>query len=202
MRNGAENQIELVLIRHGKTQSNSEHRYLGKTEENLSQKGRAELMKAIEQKQYPDAELVFSSPMQRCLETAKMIYPDKVIFQIPEWEEMDFGDFEGKNYIELQKDERYQKWIDSNGTMPFPNGESRDDFITRCKQGFERMLQNTSQKSIAAIVHGGTIMALLCSYFGGEYFDYQTANGDGYICRLDLSHEQLKITEIKRICEK
>ena len=36
MRNSAENQITLVLIRHGMTKSNKEHRYLWKTEEALS----------------------------------------------------------------------------------------------------------------------------------------------------------------------
>ena len=53
---------------------------------------------------------------------------------------MDFGEFEGKNYIELQKDPNYQAWIDSNGTLPFPGGESREAFIKRCEQGFYRML--------------------------------------------------------------
>ena len=96
---------------------------------------------------------------------------------IPEWREMDFGEFEGKNYIELQKNPNYQAWIDSNGTLPFPGGESREAFIKRCEQGFYRMLigikgrlqkmdekQPASKITAGAVVHGGTIMAILSSF--------------------------------------
>ena len=182
MRNGAEAEITIALIRHGKTKSNQEHRYLGKKEESLSKDGILELQEYKKQNSYPTVSHVFCSPMKRCIETAGILYPDKAIVVILEWEEMDFGDFEGKNYIELQEDERYQKWIDSNGTLPFPNGESKEEFTKRCKSGFDRMLRllaqnmkvnsksesiKNSKDIIAAIVHGGTIMALLSSYYGG-----------------------------------
>ena len=49
--------------------------------------------------------------MQRCLETAGILYPGKTPIVIPEWREIDFGDFEGKNAGELQGDPRYQAWI-------------------------------------------------------------------------------------------
>ena len=48
---------------------------------------------------------------------------------------MNFGSFEGKTYFDLNGNEDYQRWIDSGGTLPFPDGESRAEFITRCKAG-------------------------------------------------------------------
>ena len=42
-------------------------------------------------------------------------------------------------------------------------------------------------RSIGLIVHGGTIMVLLSSFCGGDYFDYQVPNGDGYVCTLGRS---------------
>ena len=39
MWNRSENQIKLVMIRHGATPSNKEHRYLGRTDEGLSIEG-------------------------------------------------------------------------------------------------------------------------------------------------------------------
>ena len=39
MWNRSENQIEVYLIRHGATNANREHRYLGRTEEPLSEEG-------------------------------------------------------------------------------------------------------------------------------------------------------------------
>lgn len=51
---------------------------------------------------------------------------------------MDFGAFEGHNYQELAGDPAYQRWIDSGGTLPFPEGESREEFIRRNVAGYEK----------------------------------------------------------------
>ncbi|MBQ3163393.1 MAG: histidine phosphatase family protein [Lachnospiraceae bacterium] len=193
MWNRTENQIKLILIRHGETAANKEHRYLGRTDETLSIEGKENLLQYEKQGKYPKADMVFISPMKRCKETAQLLYATVTTREIPEWTEMDFGDFEGKNYTELQHDERYQAWIDSNGTMPFPNGESREMFIRRCMQGMDKFIQSLYEEmadrkieNVAAVVHGGTIMALLSSICGGEYFDYQVKNGEGFVCSLTL----------------
>ena len=214
MRNRPENQIEirLTLIRHGATLSNKEGRYLGKTDEALSPEGIGMLKKAVTGGNYPTADLLFSGPMKRCLETAQILYPGQTPIFVPEWTEMDFGAFEGHNYQELSGDPAYQRWIDSGGTLPFPEGESREEFIRRNVAGYEKMLyymkmilersaaseqgdyntgsektelersdeigaQDAGIQSVSAVVHGGTIMALLSHFTGGEYFDYQ-ANAD------------------------
>lgn len=202
MRNRSENQITLIMLRHGATQANKERRYLGKTNEALSHEGESELKKYKELQLYSAIDVLFSSPMKRCIQTAEILYPKMQPVLIKEWEEMDFGAFEGKNYKDLQGDERYQAWIDSNGTLPFPGGESREDFIVRCDEGFRRMIEHVREnrecRTAGMIVHGGTIMALLSRYCGGEYFDYQAANGKGYICTVEnLYDEKIKITGIK-----
>ena len=158
------------------------------------------------QGKYPKVDMVFTSPMKRCKETAQILYAAVTTREIPEWTEMDFGDFEGKNYVELQQDKRYQAWIDSNGTLPFPNGESRKVFIRRCMQGMKKLVQclfdeMTDKKieAVVAVVHGGTIMALLSSICGGEYFDYQVKNARGYICTVEDWKNSPVITDIKNI---
>ena len=215
MRNRTENQIKLVLIRHGATKSNQEHRYLGKTDESLSTEGKNELQKAVDEGCYPQANLVFSSSMRRCIETAEILYPGRTPIVISEWEETDFGDFEGKNAMDLQDDTRYQAWIDSGGTLPFPGGESRELFSHRCDIGFHKIMElipMQTQENLcgnlwdcviaALIVHGGTIMSLLSRYGGGEYFDYQVPNGGGYLCTvrcMSEGSERFEIRDIKRI---
>lgn len=201
MWNRSENQIQLILIRHGETASNKEHRYLGKTDEALSRAGIEALKQAKKEQKYLDVQEIFTSPMKRCTMTADILYPDQKAQVIAAWEEMDFGDFEGKNYQDLQDDERYQKWIDSNGTLPFPNGESREAFQKRCKQGFLEMYdrKDKESKSVALIVHGGTIMSLLSTFGGGAYFDYLTGNGQGYLALLEKREENFQITAIRKL---
>lgn len=204
MRDRSEDQITLVLIRHGATKSNKEHRYLGKTDEPLSKEGRLQLAEYKRLHLYPKPDLLFVSPMKRCMQTADILYPDMESVSMKEWEEMDFGAFEGKNYTQLQEDNRYRAWINSNGTLPFPEGESREEFIIRCDKGFKEMLRKAVQmkkenKVIGMIVHGGTIMAILSQYGKGEYFDYQTENARGYICTLKNIASRPKIVGLKKI---
>ena len=194
MRNRSENQIELVWIRHGATKANKERRYLGqKTDEPLSAEGIGRLQRQKAEGKYPAVDCLFSGPMKRCRETAEILYPDKRAVIVPEWKETDFGAFEGKNYTQLQGDRRYQAWIDSGGRLPFPEGESREAFADRCKRGFNRVTEALSAMDVSLkkpererplrvglIVHGGTIMALFSCFFGGDYYDYQVSNGDGY----------------------
>lgn len=177
--------MTVVLIRHGKTASNREHRYLGRTDEGLDPDGKKELLLLKEKGNYPKLDRLFISPMRRCRETAKLLYPDMEYTVIPKWTEMDFGRFEGKNYRELSDDPYYQEWIDSNGTLPFPEGEDREHFIRRSVEGFQEMMHAAAENgetslTVGCIVHGGTVMALLSHFCGGGYFAYQIPNGGVY----------------------
>lgn len=193
-----ENQVTLVFIRHGATEGNKEHRYIGRTDESLSEEGRGSLETKRALGKYPVVDTLWCSPMKRCVETANILYPHMQPKCIDAWKEMDFGTFEGKNYEELKEDICYQEWVDSNGTIPFPKGESREDFIHRCVEGMEQMLEELhSARNIGMVVHGGTIMALLSSLYSGEYFDYQVDNDEGYVCTLIMSDEEYRLVDVR-----
>jgi len=178
--------IPLYIIRHGATKSNKRHAYLGNTNEPLSNEGGEQIIFYNEAGRYPkekDNLLIFSSPMLRCLQTKDILYPDTRAILLPEWKEIDFGRFEGKNYQDLNGDPDYQRWIDSGGVTAFPGGESRDEFVKRSMAGLEwciECMEDYKQKSAVCIVHGGTIMAIMSSLTGGGYYDYQGKKGQGY----------------------
>ncbi len=211
MWNQPEIKINLTLIRHGKTPSNREHRYLGVTEEALSGEGRKQLEILAEKDILKKPWLLFISPMLRCQESAGILFPGRKAYPIEEWREMNFGAYEGKNYEDLKNDSYYQKWIDSNGTLPFPEGESQQEYIKRCHRGLltatkiiqkeiaENQMTESQPRNITAVVHGGTIMALLHILAGGNYFDYQVKNGGGYCCKLRLCGEEWKLDSLEEI---
>ncbi|MBP3522721.1 MAG: histidine phosphatase family protein [Clostridia bacterium] len=182
-----------VLIRHGQTQGNLEHRYIGcRTDEPLCAAGR----EALRLCRYPAVSRVFASPMRRCIETAAILYPGIRPEIVPDLRECDFGAFEGKNYAELSGRADYQAWIDSGGALPFPGGESRAAFAARCVHAFERLRAQDFREDCALIVHGGTIMAIMERYAlpKGGYFDYQVSNGEGFVLNPDGTHERLGMT--------
>ncbi len=179
----------IYLIRHGKTKGNEEHRYVGKTDEDLL----PEEGKRLRDMTRPKAERIFTSPMKRCIQTAQTLYPNGKIQVVKEFTECDFGEFEYKNYEELNGDPRYQKFIDSEGRTGFPGGETRETYTKRIVEAFAQWAKkectdkkefDEKREDIAIITHGGMIMAVL-ETFGvpkKDYYDWQVKNGEGYAC--------------------
>lgn len=189
--------MKIIFIRHGKTVGNLDKQYIGRTDEPLCKEGISELA----EHNYPDVELVISSPLKRCIQTADIIYPQFEYSVYDDLRECNFGDFEQKNYFQLCSNPEYQKWLESGGNIPFPNGESKEDFSFRCCRAFEKaVLDNLEYDSIAFVVHGGTIMSVLEKFAEPvcSYYDYQVRNGCGYITECDTDTLKIKIiSEIK-----
>ena len=180
----------ICLIRHAKTAWNLERRYIGRTDETLCDEGRAALEKMIKASAYPAGEIVFSSPMQRCVETVKLIYPESELHLINGLRECDFGDFEGKTYAELCDNPAYQRFLDSRGNGVIPNGESTDCYKQRCLAAFAevlRFMEAADRKQAVIICHGGTIMSILENYYQEKksFYEYQVENCGGYIGNFD-----------------
>lgn len=187
--------LKLVFIRHGATAGNLEKRYIGRTDEGLTEESK----KTLAGHTYPAAEAVFVSPMKRCRQTAEIIYPFSVYNIADKMRECDFGRFEGKNYIELSGDSEYQAWIDSNGTLPFPGGESSEEFKERCINTFSDIAGQYINKDItlAFVIHGGTIMSILEHYAEPQcsFYDWMTDNGNGY----EAFYKNNKINTVKKL---
>lgn len=175
-------QTEIYLFRHGKTKGNLKKRYIGITDEPLCEKG----IKELKGKCVPKVHRIYTSPMKRCIETADLFYPSMEQQSVKDLRECDFGEFENKNYQELSANPHYQAWIDSNGTMDFPGGESNRGFKERCIKAFEGIVEQCCQEHIERIgivTHGGVIMSIMEKYGRPEssFYDWQIENG-GMIC--------------------
>lgn len=177
--------MKLIWIRHGKTLGNLQRRYVGRTDEPLCAEGRQELQQLKQAGNYPAVEVVYASPMRRCLETAALLYPQRAIHIIEDYRECDFGRFEYETYETLKIDAAYQAWLDSNGEGEIPEGENAAEFRARCCQGFRQMMADLVQreaKLAAVVVHGGTMMAVLAAFAKVKrpFYDWQAKNGHGY----------------------
>jgi len=193
--------MQVILIRHSKTAGNLLGRYIGTTDESLCPEGIA----LLSDKEYPSAEALYVSPMKRCIETGKLIYPNLFPFEETLLRECDFGEFENKNYRELDGNPRYQAWVDSGGTLPFPGGESREDFKKRCEEGFCNVIKDAFDKhlqTVAIIAHGGTLMSILEAYAFPErpFYDWQVKNGRGFFLEVPLDFfDKKKLTVLDKI---
>jgi len=175
--NSDKEKIEIIMIRHGITMGNVEKRFMGcKTDIPLTKEGRSALL----ENEYPKVNLLFSSPMIRCVETASVIYPGQKPVLIDELKEIDFGDFENLNHKELNGNPEYQAWLDSAGKNKIPNGDDMNSYISRVSIGLKKIKEIAREKGerkVAAVVHGGTIMAAGAYLGESDYFSGIVDNG-------------------------
>lgn len=181
--------MRIVLIRHGQTAANRERRFLGQTDEPLTAESRLDLAS----RSYPPVELLFSSPLLRCRQTAEIIYPGLPCRVVDDLREMDFGLFEGRTNEEMCREPFYQEWL-AAGRADFPGGETMAAFRTRCLTSFRQAVAELPPEARAAfIVHGGVIMALMSNLGEGDFYDFLCGNGEGYVC--DWQAGRLRLIE-------
>ena len=193
---------QIHLIRNGLTQGNLDGAYIGRTDEPLCPEGVAGILDLKEKYGYPLADHVFTSPQKRCIETARLIYPDFPTAVIQQLRECDFGDFEGKTPDELKIDPAYKAWLSGSADVCPPGGESNRAFATRVLGGFCRVVDGMISSGIqktAIVTHGGAIMAILAAYGVPQLpmSEWLTPAGCGYTVLITpglwASHKKLEV---------
>lgn len=202
--------MKIVFIRHLKTQGNEKRQYIGRTDEDLSEQAVEEFRRRQEKsigELYPPVQHIISSPLKRCIQTADLVYPGQEISTEPMLRECDFGEYEQKTYEDLKDEPEYIRWMESGGMTAFPGGEDQTAFRRRCVDGVKKWigrLLSEETDSVAFIVHGGTIMAVLSelSEDAYEFYHWQVENGGGYMAEVteeDWENGRKILRKVKRL---
>lgn len=176
---------KIHFISNGITQGNLEERYLGRTDEELCEKGIEQLKRIAGEMEYPYCEIVISSPLKRCVQTAKLLYPDKEPVIIPDLTEYNFGEFDGLTASDLKDNELFARWLSGDRDAVPPFGESNEEFtkrIAQCFDGIVTGLIKTGMTDSVIVTHGGVIMAILSLFaFPEKDMSYwRTMPGTGF----------------------
>lgn len=186
--------MKLVVMRHGQTDYNREHRYTGTTDLPLNDTG---IQQARDAGQAPSVKLAFVSPLSRARQTARLCFPNAEQRIVEGLREIDFGAFEGKNADDMKNDESYLSWHASEWRLAPPGGQSRGEHQCIVLAATERIIQEqeAAEAPFALIVaHGGVAMAIFDALVpeeqkeGRRYFDWNPGN-----CGLfsaDVSHTE------------
>ena len=200
--------MRVVFIRHLCTPGNEKRQYIGRTDEDLSERVAEEFRQRQEKSTgglYPSAQYIITSPLKRCIQTAGLIYPGMEIVTEPMLRECDFGEYEQKTYEDLKNEPEYIRWLESGGMTAFPSGEDQTSFRRRCVDGVKRWIDRLLEDSAdnaAFVVHGGTIMAVLSELAEDkhEFYHWQVENGGGYVAEVSgeewrNSRKVLRVTQ-------
>jgi probable phosphoglycerate mutase len=145
----------LILVRHGESTWNAEHRLQGQLDPPLSEAGRAqaaELRPLVERLGIaPDRVIV--SDLSRARETAALLGLDPGIVD-PRWREIDVGEWGGRTAAEVdaQSDE-LTNW--RGGPRTPPDGETWEEFTARVSDAVEELVAAGGPWLV--VCHGGCI---------------------------------------------
>lgn len=157
---------QLTLIRHGVTQWNVSGKFQGHTDVPLAEEGRLQALALAKHLKKAKVDRVYSSPLQRALETAKIVFPNKDIIQDARLKELYFGIFEGFTQAENEKHQGYDYWFADPFKRAAPNGESYEALRERAVAWMQSLPED---KHCVAFTHSGTIQMLLSYIMGVEH---------------------------------
>jgi alpha-ribazole phosphatase len=172
--------MRIRLIRHGATTCTEQRRYQGALDTPLSAAGRRAMLPAEDVPRR-----VYVTPLRRTAETAAILFPGAAQIVVPDLREMDFGDFEGRNYREMADDAAYRAWVDGGCAGRCPHGEDRLTFERRTRAAFARLVEDAlaaGEEELVVVAHGGTQMAVMSRWArpARDYFAWCAAPGAGY----------------------
>ena len=171
----------VYLLRHGLTAYNAEKRYQGQRDIPLSVAGLAQLRRAD-----IDPKVVYISTLQRTEQTARVLFPEAKLIAVDGLKEMNFGSFEGRNYVEMEHDPDYLAWVAANCESRCPDGERKDQFSQRICTAFAALVDQAltdGEPMLVILAHGGTQMAALERFAlpHRDYYEWCGPNAGGFV---------------------
>jgi alpha-ribazole phosphatase len=193
--------LTIALLRHSITAGNLARQYIGSIDQPLAPEGVSLARECAPL--MPGVERVYTSPMRRCRQTAALLFPQHPARVADDLRECDFGACEGKTHDELSEHSFYRSWLQAAGALPPPGGECGESFVRRCVEGFYRMvdeLRADGIESAAAVIHGGSIMAVMSRLALPErgFYDWQTENCSGFLVAVESGAHRLKV--LRELC--
>ena len=191
--------MQVYLFRHGQTAGNAENRYLGATDEPLCELG-IETAKAAGSD--PNVSEILVSPLQRARMTAAILFPNARQLVCNGFREMNFGDFEGRSYKDMENDPDYRYWVEVTRCFgPCPHGDAMVVFQHRVCAVFLREVKKAleaGQERLYILAHGGVIMSILYRFAEppAPYYDWPLDNCQGYRCEVSMGAEGLKLRDV------
>lgn len=159
----------VLLIRHGENDWVGTHRLAGRTPGvHLNEKGVAQTARLAEQLAGLPISAVYSSPLERCLQTAQPVANALGLPVIPEPGviEVDYGGWQGGDLRELAKTAEWQLVQHHPSSFRFPEGETLYQVQARAVWAVERLRQAHPDQLIAVFSHGDVIRTTLAHYMG------------------------------------
>jgi|SRR4051812_1524702 broad specificity phosphatase PhoE len=188
------------LIRHG------HHALLGTTlcgrmnGVDLDDLGRRQITRCCDAVRPPPM-LIQSSPQRRTMHSAGILAErfGLAVEIVPALNEIDYGEWTGRSFVELEQDPRWLSWNARRETGRPPKGESMRTLQRRVVDHLEQLRRDRSADTVALVSHAEPIRAALLHYAGIGLGDFLSIVVDpASISTLSVDRNGIRIAEINQ----
>lgn len=169
--------MKFYVTRHGETIWNVQNKICGRTDVELTEKGREQARQLADRVMDKNIDLIFGSPLQRAYETAQTVASrwDIPLIVDERLIEQHYGIYEGKD----RKDDGF---LQNKRQFAFcypDGGESMMQMAYRVYGFIEDVKKKYADKNVLVVCHGG-VCRIIRSYFtdmtNDEFFHYYKEN--------------------------
>ena len=167
----------IVLVRHGQTVWNQEHRFRGQADVELDEFGlkQAEATGRYVAARWPVV-AVYASPLQRTMRTAEAVATAQGLTAAPldGLLDINFGEWQGQlgEKVAQRYPELFRAWEEAPHTVRLPGGERLDDVRSRVVAALDEVITRHPGQTVALVSHTVVNRVLLCAVLGlgNEHF--------------------------------
>ena len=158
-------ETEIILIRHGETEWNSQKRMQGHSNSDLSEVGRGQIQALGELMKNVSFDHIYSSDSLRARQTAEAItqYSGHTLQFDQRIREKNLGVFEGLTSTEARErhSEIYRLFKTAGPNYVIDEGESTQQLLERALEFIEEIRLRHPQERVVMVTHGGVVRVLM-----------------------------------------
>jgi len=156
-------QARLILVRHGESLLGRARRYAGHRDSPLSPEGRRQISSLRPRFRRLRPDLVISSDLKRCRQTASLLAPQARVLVSHELRELDFGAWDGLTATTCRRRHpgHFDRWMRDPWSVRPPGGEKLAQLWKRVRAFVSELVEQRPDLTIAIVTHAGPIRALL-----------------------------------------
>jgi len=151
----------LIAIRHGETAWNVEGRIQGSTDIPLNAIGQWQARQTGQALAHETIAAIYSSDLARAFATARAIADSTgaPLHPEPRLRERQFGDFEGKTFLQIEAEfpDQADRWRKRDPDFAPPGGESLTMLHQRIARAVDALAAHHIGQQIALVAHGGVM---------------------------------------------
>jgi probable phosphoglycerate mutase len=153
-----------IVVRHGETEWNVQHRIQGNGDSPLTARGRAQADAIAERLASERFDALIASDLGRAMQTAQRIArrTGHAVIADARLRERHFGEGEGMTYADIDRlhPGAFSRTQEMDPDYRVPGGETRREFHERIMHAFEALAEAHDGQRIAVVAHGGVLAAI------------------------------------------